>query len=178
MTPGLRRLVVPLVVAGVFATAPSSPLRINLSPSLPRGLYLTSDEAPRRGTLALACLPSEIAEFGLRRGYLQPGTCPSGTAPVLKWLAAARGDRVALTASGVYVNGLRLPFSSPRPEDRSGRELEPVSLGVRALESEYWLHAPRLDSWDSRYYGPVPASAVLTTLRPLLTWPPSSISAR
>lgn len=171
MTRRLCRLSVPLLIALVLAVAPSSHLRINLSPSLPRGLYLTADEELRRDALALVCLPPEVAEPGLRRGYLKPGTCPGGAAPVLKWLAAAGGDRVATTPSGVYVNGSRLPFSTPALEDRSGRRLPPMLLRPRTLESEYWLHAPRLDSWDSRYYGPVPAATVLTTLRPLWTWP-------
>ena len=45
----LRRAIVPIAVAAIVATGPSLPVRLNLTPSLPRGLYLeTADPSGPR----------------------------------------------------------------------------------------------------------------------------------
>jgi len=170
--PYLLRALLPLTIAATVAAGPALPFRINLTPSLPRGLYLKTADPPAPGCLVLVCLPEPATRHGLDRHYLQPGPCPSGAAPVLKQIAATAGDRITVSAAGVSVDRRLLPASTPRVSDRSGRPLSPQPAGPHHLASgQLWLHAPRADSWDSRYYGPVPAAAVLTTMRPLLTFP-------
>jgi type IV secretory pathway protease TraF len=81
------------------STAPLLPgLRFNLSPSLPRGVYLLTPlrRAPRPGDLVLACPPEPAAALARRRGYLDPGPCPGGTRPLGKLVLAAAGDRLDL----------------------------------------------------------------------------------
>lgn len=168
----LRRAIVPIAVAAIVATGPSLPIRLNLTPSLPRGLYLETTTPPVPGLLILVCLPEPPARLGLARGYLHPGSCPSGAAPALKRIAATAGDTVSVTAAGVNVTGRLLPASAPRSVDRAGRSLSSQPRVPQHLApGEIWLHAPRPDSWDSRYYGPVPVAAILTTMRPLLVLP-------
>ena len=108
----------------------------------------------------------------MERHYLGAGSCPDGSEPVVKVLAAVAGDRVEVTADAVLVNGVRLPHSRPLDRDRGGRELLPFAAGEHRLEpGEVWLYSPYEErSWDSRYFGPVPRRAVLSVYRPLWTF--------
>jgi conjugative transfer signal peptidase TraF len=141
-------------------------VRVNLSPSLPRGLYRPVSLPPARGRLVAACLPLSIARIGRARSYLPPGPCAGGSAPVLKILAALPGDRVEITASGILVNGFRLRNSGAHAADSHGRPLTPVPVGRYRLRGCYWLAAPHPDSWDSRYYGCLPREALREVLIP------------
>ena len=166
------RSLFPLALAVLFAAGPWLPVRLNLTPSLPRGLYLETGSSPRRGDLAMACLPLSIAAVGLERGYLRPGSCPSGTAPVLKWIAASQGDHVSATREGLSINGRLLRNSRARATDSGGRLLASAPPPVSPLApAVVWLYTPDSNSWDSRYYGALPAESVVGTVRPLLTFP-------
>ena len=167
----------------------ASPLSINLSESLPVGLYWTrplsqarSDSGPvpssntgaglalEVGMLVSACLPPEAARSALRQGYLPEGPCPSGTAPVGKTVAALPGDTVDVTDSGSFVNEALLPNSTPLRRDSRGRSMPRLRGRFVLPAGTAWLysgHSPR--SFDSRYYGPVPFSGLRGQLFPLLT---------
>ena len=108
----------------------------------------------------------------MERHYLGAGSCPDGSEPVVKVLAAVAGDRVEVTADAVLVNGVRLPHSRPLDRDRGGRELLPFAAGEHRLEpGEVWLYSPYQErSWDSRYFGPVRIENVTTIVEPLVTF--------
>ena len=165
------------------------PLSINLSGSLPVGLYWTGslpqpgsasgestsggrggDLGVEVGMLVSACLPPRVARSALERGYLPEGPCPSGIAPVGKVIAALPRDTVDVTDSGSYVNGKLLPESAPFLSDSRGRAMPRVRGRFILPVGTAWLysgHSPQ--SFDSRYYGPVPLSGVRGQLFPLLT---------
>ena len=144
-------------------------LRLNLTPSLPRGVYLLRSGVPVKGDLVAACLPHEAASLGRERGYLGPGHCPAGAAPVLKFAATIAGDVVAVGAD-IKVNGKHLQPAPPL-EDRAGRPLEIFPAGHYELAAgELWLYSPSTRSWDSRFFGPVQAENVLGVVRPICTW--------
>ena len=69
-------LVVPACLAAAFLMG----LRVNMTPSLPRGLYIMSGDAPARGDTVGFCLTGAFAGLGGQRGYLAPGDCASGFA--------------------------------------------------------------------------------------------------
>ena len=46
--------------------------------SLPHGIYIQKDGAPQRGDYAVSCLTNEIAQYGIRQGYLVQGNCQDG----------------------------------------------------------------------------------------------------
>lgn len=167
---------VPLVAVGLFLAVYFGPrlagLRINTTASMPRGLYRVVEGELRRGATVAACLPVEIARFGMERHYLGPGTCPGGAEPVVKRVAAVAGDVVEVTAEGVFVDHVVLPRSRPLAEDRGGRPLQRFAPGLHRLATaEVWLYSPHeARSWDSRYFGPVPATNVLHVVAPVLTF--------
>jgi conjugative transfer signal peptidase TraF len=151
-----------------------APLRINLSPSLPRGLYLLEPVrgVPFPGELVLACPPPAAAAVALARRYLDPGPCPGGTKPLGKLVLAAGGDRVELSTAGIVVNRCALGSASSSTTDTHGRRLTRYPAGVyRVGARELWLFSPHRRSFDSRYFGPVSTQSVIGVLRPLLVLP-------
>lgn len=152
-------------------------LRFNLSPSIPIGVYSIDRSAShtvRRGSIVLLCLPRSLAAFGRARGYLPRGTCPDGSAPVGKPVVAVGGDTVRAQDGIWRVNEGPRVAARALARDAVGRPLSHISDGTYlAQHGMIWLLAtatPR--SWDSRYFGAVPAAGVKGVLRPL--WVTSS----
>ena len=147
-------------------------LRLNLTGSLPVGLYVTSPSLPVRGALVLACLPAKVAAFAHARGYVPRGEeCPNGVAPIGKPVAAIAGDTVAVTPAGLFVNGVAVPNSRALATDRKGRPLFRVRVARWVVESgTIWIVSSYSRfSFDSRYFGPIEVRQVRATLQPLWT---------
>jgi conjugative transfer signal peptidase TraF len=143
-------------------------IRLNLSPSLPAGLYVTT-KAPAR--LIEFCPAEPYASLAIARGYRDKGACPDGAMPLLKPIIAEAGDLVDLSDRGIAVNGSLLRNSAPLRVDTKGRPLPAwrsghyvVAPGMVWVASSY---NPR--SFDSRYFGPVPVSSIRDYVRPLAT---------
>ena len=146
-------------------------VRLNLTSSLPAGLYFVARGAPSRGAIVLVCLPSEVATFARMRGYVPLGRCPGWAAPVGKDVLAVAGDTVAVVPEGLQVNGAPVAMSLARVYDSRGRRLPSLSLGHYVVRrDELWLLGRHPLSFDSRYFGPVASSSVLTAVRPLLVF--------
>ncbi|MCP3959293.1 MAG: conjugative transfer signal peptidase TraF [bacterium] len=157
-------------VAGLCVLFAGSDLRLNLTRSLPLGLYRFDEGPIERGVLVAACLQLEHAREGRRRGYLSRGSCPGGVSPVLKRVGATGGDVVAVTVESVFVGGELLQVAAPRT-DSHGRSLTTLPVGeYRLALQELWLYTTEPRSWDSRFYGPVDGSAVLGRVQPVWTW--------
>lgn len=145
------------------------PFLWNLSESAPRGIYLGLDgEAPQVGDWVAACLPTHLATFGRQRSYLARGSCPGGAAPVIKRLVAAGGAEVELGPEGLLVDGIPQLRSRPFTVDSRGRALLPtIRYPYRVSPGQVLLLTEVADSWDGRYFGPLPAGAVLGVYRRL-----------
>jgi conjugative transfer signal peptidase TraF len=148
-------------------------LRINLTPSYPLGLWriepLGRDVAV--GDRIFIC-PPQVAAFELarERGYLGHGLCPGWFSPLIKTVVAVAGQHVVVDGS-VAVDGVRLPHSSVRPVDAQGRALAPAGGGIVAA-GKLSLFSEFAGSYDSRYFGPIPAAGVLGLAHPLLVFAP------
>jgi type IV secretion system protein VirB1 len=156
----------------VLASADVAGLRFNLTPSMPRGLWqVVMHKTPlRRGEVVTLCPPDTAPiRLGAARGYIPAGRCPGGYEPLVKPIAATAGDRVTVSAAGVTVNGQTVPGTVPLAHDSAGRVLPPFPAGAYPVpQGDVWLlsgHDPR--SFDSRYFGPVPAANVLGLARPV-----------
>ncbi len=110
-----------VLCAGVVASRLG--LTLNFTASLPRGVYQRVDPALKRGALVLVCLPLPWAVLARERGYLGRGSCPGGTEPLGKRVAALEGDEVELTPLGLRVNGRLLPNTAPLSLDSQGRPM-------------------------------------------------------
>jgi conjugative transfer signal peptidase TraF len=171
-----RKGISPLLVVGasLFVSALLAyalGVRFTLTPSIPRGLYLYTDDPVAVGRLATFCPPEDVAAYALQRGYLHRGDCTSGVEPLGKYVLAAAGDTIAVAEEGITLNGRAVPESAVYHRDREGRELLHYPFGqfVVGEDSLFMFsgHHPR--SFDSRYFGPVPVSSVISTMRPLWT---------
>jgi len=175
--PRLRSFALPLLwlgaallVAAVVAYAFG--VRFTLTPSVPRGFYVQTDDSVDIDRLVTFCPPQDVAAYALERGYLHRGNCPGGVEPLGKYVLAAEGDTVTLTEEGLMVYGRAVPNSAVYAQDMVGRELPHYGFGEHTVgEDSLFLfsgHHPR--SFDSRYFGPVPMSSVRGVLRPLWTF--------
>jgi conjugative transfer signal peptidase TraF len=147
-------------------------LRINTTKSIPVGLYKLDPTPPQKGDYVIFCPPQkEIFSVAQKRGYIGSGFCPGGYGVMMKRILAAKGDEVTFSKDGVFVNGQLLPYSKPLNVDPGGRAL-PVLREVYTLEiSEILLMTDQSpSSFDGRYFGPVTASQIISTITPLLTW--------
>ena len=147
-------------------------LRLNLTGSLPVGLYLASRAVPVRGAIVLACLRPALAAFARDRGYVpRGGGCPGDVLPLGKPVLAVAGDTVTVTSSGLLVNGIPVPNSRPLVTDRKGRPLPRLALGQHVVRpSSLWIVSSYSRfSFDSRYFEAVKTGQVLTSVRPLWT---------
>lgn len=162
-----------LAAVTAWAGALAGGVRVNWTPSLPVGLWslAPAPKALRAGHIAEFCLPPAVAALAIERRYVGAGRCPDGSMPLLKPVAAVAGDTVEVTASDVLVNGRQVvPAGIAR--DSQARPMTPVPPGqYRVAEGQAWLlSAYNPNSFDSRYWGPIPASLVLRVAHPLLTF--------
>jgi conjugative transfer signal peptidase TraF len=160
-----------LVAFALGVAAIAAGVRYNGTPSYPLGFYFACNKTPHKGDLVFVSLPSSPAiETAKTRGYLSVAYC--SVDHLLKRLAGVAGDRVTIDSAGVEVNGIREANSVPLTCDGAGRPLQPFLLaqyvlgpGEILVMSEY---SP--DSFDSRYFGPIPASTIESVATPLLTF--------
>ncbi|HTX50945.1 MAG TPA: S26 family signal peptidase [Caulobacteraceae bacterium] len=148
------------VAATLSVAAPG--VLVNTTPSEPMGLYARVNLAPQAGRLvAFHAPPAAFPYADGRLAYLHQ-------VPLLKTIAAGPGDRVCTTSGVLTINGR--PRGVIAERDREGRAL-PHWRGCRAMaDGELFTLADRVpNSFDSRYFGPIPARSVIGVFRPLLT---------
>jgi conjugative transfer signal peptidase TraF len=155
-------------LAGPALHAPAARWVYNPSDSVPRGWYRiesagTTGDALNVGDIVLARLPAEAAALAAQRGYLPERV------PLLKRIGAIAPQRVCMAGRTVYVDDV--PVALARSADGLGRGL-PLWAHCRALRASelFLLSATHPASFDSRYFGPIDAAAVLGRAQPMWTW--------
>src|ERR1700675_1475466 len=145
-------------------------IRVNLTPSLPLGFYITSHSSNAK--LVEFCPQGTAASISLSRQYRTAGACPDGGAPLLKPVVAFPGDHVEVSADGIRVNGQLLRNSAGRLRDHLQRPLDPWPDGTyRVAPGTVWVVSSfNSYSFDSRYYGAIPEASIRHHLRPLWTF--------
>lgn len=168
MSRRVSLLAVTLVGASVCLGAPwiHPPIRLvyNASPSVALGWYLRVPASRLAvGMFVVARLPPAAARLAADRGYLPI------TVPVVKRIAADHGESVCERSRILSIDGR--PVARALVEDSEGRPLPAWSgCGDLAPNDYLLLGDGALDSYDSRYFGPVTASAILGRAIPLWTW--------
>ena len=135
----------------------------NASASVPIGLYSVQPEgALHLDNLVVVSPPEPLASFLADRGYLPKGV------PLLKHIAALPGQIVCRIDRTITVDGKALGEAFLR--DRRGRAL-PVWHGCGAVQpGAVFLMNPQVeDSLDGRYFGVLPAAAIVGQAEPLWT---------
>ena len=149
---------------GVASIASFAPRLIwNASASTPVGFYTIGEVGNLEVTdLVAVDAPEPLATFLSDGGYLPRGV------PLLKRVAAVPGQRVCRTGLAITVDGV--PMGDALDRDRRGRPL-PVWQGCRLVANGelFLMNWQVRDSLDGRYFGPLPASAVIGRATPLYT---------
>lgn len=158
-----------LSIAGVAAA--TAGVRVNVTRSIPLGFYRTTSAQVHKGDYVMFCPPKrEVFRLALERRYIEPGSCPGGSYPMMKRILAAKNDRVRIGPEGVVINGIPVSNSRPRQKDGAGRAL-PTFVGEGIVkEGDVILVGESRISFDSRYFGPIPHAQITTAIRPIATW--------
>ncbi|WP_110754715.1 S26 family signal peptidase [Phyllobacterium leguminum] len=135
----------------------------NATASAPVGLYTISPVDRLEVSDLVALQPPEpLTDFMAKRGYVRRGT------PLLKHVLALPGQQVCRIGRVITVDGIEMGDALER--DRLGRPLL-VWRGCRTIAAGelFLMNAEVRDSLDSRYFGPLPVSAVIGRATPLYT---------
>ncbi|MQB12382.1 conjugative transfer signal peptidase TraF [Agrobacterium sp. ICMP 6402] len=162
-----------VAIAALVAIAYFGGFRLNLTPSVPLGLWriLALQRPVEAGDLVFICPPVTASfEEARRRGYVRRGLCPGGFAPLIKTVAALPGQHAKIGVN-VTVDGKPLASSIVRASDGEGRPITPFKTGI-VPPKNLFLHSSFASSYDSRYFGPVPDTGLLGLARPVLTFEP------
>ena len=162
-----------LLLGGMAAAFAFGGYRVNFTPSYAYGLWQIEplDREVRTGDRLFVCPPQgEAARMGLERGYLPRGLCPSGTGPLIKTVAAVPGQFIEIDGQ-VIIDGKPLPNSAVLEADAEGRPMPHHEGGV-VMDGTLFLHSDFVGSYDSRYFGPIPAEGTLGLAREVLTYTP------
>ncbi|WP_424993397.1 S26 family signal peptidase [Oceaniradius stylonematis] len=152
-----------LAIGGLAFVHVSPKLIWNASASAPIGLYaVASDEDLSAGDLVVVDPPRPLASYLDERGYLPEGV------PLLKHIAALPGQRICRDGDTVTVDNVTV--AQAQPSDRFGRDL-PVWQGCHIVAGTelFLLNPSHPDSLDGRYFGALPAGAVIGRAVPILT---------
>lgn len=160
------------ILCALLITAHHLGFRLNVTPSLARGIYRLSDDPPKRGDVVAFCLSGSNAELARERDYILGGSCPSGLRPLMKQLAGVSSDLVAIEENGILCgprDDLKLWPVHTRTHDRKGRLLTPAHIRGRVPEGMALVLTLHPGSFDSRYFGFVPLAS-LQKMEPVLTF--------
>lgn len=140
----------------------------NASASIPVGLYAAEAvTAAKVGDFIAISPPPSLAALLAARHYLPRGL------PLLKPVAAVAGERVCRDGAHVSIDGRRVGDALSR--DRGGRPL-PAWQGCLLLGAAdiFVMNPSSSDSFDGRYFGPLPLTALRAKLRPIWVYPDRS----
>ncbi|MGE0290532.1 MAG: S26 family signal peptidase [Bradyrhizobium sp.] len=152
---------VALVLAGSEKETPS--YIWNASESVPIGLYRLQPVDRLSVTDLVAIRPPEpLGTFLDFNGYLPIGV------PMLKRILALPGQTVCRTGLEITVDDIEV--GQARERDARGRPL-PAWQGCHAVSADeiFVMNWQSADSFDGRYFGPIPASAVIGRAIPVWT---------
>jgi len=174
------RLRARLVLAGLSACGLAALAWASFVHPLPRLIYNPSDSVavgwyrvdpldhrtslpPRPlsvGSIVLVPLPAEAAALAAQRGYLPTRI------PLLKRVGAVAPQEVCIVGGSVRIDGV--PSAAVLAADRWGRPLPSWPQCRRLRPGElFLLSVINPASFDSRYFGPVSATAVIGVARPV-----------
>jgi conjugative transfer signal peptidase TraF len=135
----------------------------NASASVPVGLYrIEPVDRIDVADLAVVVPPKPLADLLAQRGYLPKSV------PLLKRVLALAGATVCRHGTAIIANGVS--FGHARERDRRGRPM-PVWQGCRVIaDGEVFLmNWEATDSFDGRYFGPLPLTSVIGRAVPVWT---------
>jgi len=158
-------LIILLILIVLWFLAKQFGLIINVTPSMPRGLYIKKYGEISRDDIVSFCLAPLYQNIGLKMLYLAKGAACNGADALIKKVIAVPGDTVVLQDDFIRVNNTVYPYKT-HYRDSIGRKLLAFPRGIYKNITGYWVIGvsdPR--SWDSRYWGEVKQTQIIAKLQ-------------
>lgn len=137
-----------------------APFSLNITASMPRGLYYTYSCVPKKGDIVQFRPSEEIWNFALEGQYVQPRW-----RGLLKIVATTSGDEVCWCKGNIYINGKLTGLVEIK--DSTGRKLGYKKECVMVAEKKFLPLAENDHSFDGRYFGMVELGRVQYCGRPV-----------
>lgn len=149
---------VPLICLLIAVTALySCGIRINLSPSLPRGVWQIQ--------------PASHNDLNIGDSVvIDKAAIPDNTQDLVKDIGALPGYIITRHGNVVYRNGVEMPLSTIHAANSKGEGLQCIIYPAIVPEGHIWLSSRHVHGYDSRYFGPVPVQFVIGKARLLWAW--------
>ncbi len=151
-----KKFVISVLIIGAVLAAPFFTGRfvLNISPSVPLGLWLLSDDKITYGDVVQ--LPLDAFKFAEWVPEMYHVKDRNGVEmPYLKRVAGLPGDVIELSSEGYEIAAGKILLNSlPLSMDGSGNKLETFPLPVKLASDEIWLTSDKERGFDSRYLGP------------------------
>ncbi|HHS2910686.1 conjugative transfer signal peptidase TraF [Legionella pneumophila serogroup 1] len=156
------------IAAGILFN--SMGLRINLTESIPVGLYRITGTEPLKNAYVIFC-PDDRQSFRLakNRGYIDHGLYCNGYGYLMKKVVAVSGDILSVTNEGVFVNQMLIPYSKPKLQDGMNRALPKCQVMNYQLQEDEIMTMTSQSEWsfDGRYYGLVHTRQIKGMITPI-----------
>jgi conjugative transfer signal peptidase TraF len=145
--------------------------RLNTTDSVPVGIYQQIND-PRADYIAFCPTQEQIRIANERKYRYRSVGCADGFAPLIKPVRARSGDTVTVSAQGLSVNGTMLLNSTAKRIDGQGRPLPFIPYGVYSVApNTVWVVSSyNPASFDSRYFGPVSLTRIISYAKPIWTF--------
>jgi len=161
----LTMLLASALIAEPMARSGGPAFMWNASASVPIGLYrLAPVSRVTVPDLVVVAPPEPLASFLAERGYLPRRV------PLLKRVLALAGDTVC--RHGATITAFDHVYGEARERDGQGRPL-PIWQGCRTLTpgEVFLMNWDAADSFDGRYFGPLPITSITARALPVWTDP-------
>lgn len=158
MDIGLAALLMPLAVPNRVQIV------YNPSDSVPSGWYrIGPADSLQVGSIVLARLPAPAAALAAQRSYLPAGI------PLLKRIGAVAPQQVCVDGASVRIDAVAV--AAVMRADGRDRPLSAWSQCRRLTQGELFLLSnTNPASFDSRYFGPIRATDVIGSAKPIWAW--------
>lgn len=146
----LRRVLILGIFSGLLILG-SNFFTINLTPSLPRGIYFMRNyKTLNKGDIVLF----EVPEQAKVKNYI-PRFCKA----MLKEIGALENDKVEIKEDSLYINGSL--YGKIQKADSEGYKFPELTVEeLQPQKGEFLPLAPHEKSWDGRYWGTLPLNII------------------
>ena len=150
-----KKFTISIIILGAVLAAPflTGKVIVNITPSVPRGLWLITDGVITYGDVVQVPLDAFKSTEWIPEVYRKKTSW--GNVPYLKRVSGLPGDVIELSPEGLLlVGGVIIPDSAVLSRDGAGNKLERFPLPVTIASDEVWLMSDTARGFDSRYLGP------------------------
>lgn len=152
-----------IFIAIIFMNSGKKYLVYNHTDSIPKGFYyLNNDidiESVKNGDLIVFDVPDQVKEMVIYRRWLNVNDT------LTKPVSAKAGDFVCTNNRTVIVNNIS--YGPIEEYDSNGREMPWFKYCGTVKKGEVFVFIDNSKSFDSRYYGPIPAAELTAKATPL-----------